>query len=207
MAAPNLTGFAAELYDRLGPWTEPDEANEYALAILAKALGAPWRDVDEVAVPTGDQSLSWGKLLNVDVTPEWALPWLAMWAGVKLSGPFTDDGQKRQRIRAHDVTNRGTVAGLRSAVQATLEGTKAVNVYERDSSAYHLQVVVYDSETPDPVAAEAAARSMKAAGLVMTFVVAPGWTISAMEAAYSGQTITDLEGDYASLADLEANLP
>jgi hypothetical protein len=77
---------------------------------------------------------------------------------------------------------------------------------ERDGSPYRVTVDVYAAQTPNPALAEAAARSQKPAGLVMTFNVLPGWAIGEMEAAYIGQTIADLEGDYPTVNDLETHL-
>ena len=44
-------------------------------------------------------------------------------------------------------------------------------ILPRTTSAWTLTVVVRTSECPDPAASERAARSQKASGLVMTFVV------------------------------------
>lgn len=179
MPAPVLEGFAADLYDRLAPWADADAAGGYALAWLCAAVGDQFRDVDAAA-------LDWTVMFNPDTAPEWALRWLAQFAGVQFE-PTLTVAQQRDRIRSGNALLRGTLAAIRSAAALYLTGTKYVAVRERYlGDAYQLRVVTRASETPNAALVEQTIRAVKPAGLVLTYTAA------------TGQTYNDLANDYAT---------
>lgn len=198
--APLLEPFAQDLYRSLRPIPQVDHALEH----IAQAVGRIFQPIDDLVRDT-EAGVGWSVLLDPDRIPASGLPWLAQFNGTRLT-PAMTEAERRAAIRANGF-GRGTIGALREAVASTLTEPRFVRIFERDEgSAYHLTVAVYGTQTPDPAAAERAARSQKAVGLRMAFRVDAGWTIGEMEAAYAAQTIADFEGDFVNLADLEGNV-
>lgn len=191
MAAPELEGFAADLYERLAPWSHADADNGYALALLCQAVGAQWDEIEAVVRTGGDGTIGWVRIMDPDVTPSFALEWLAQWAGVTTLRGISDADQ-RTRVRSTDGVHRGTRDALIAAAQAHLTGTKLVVLVERDSSPYHFTVATRSSETPDSDAAEAALLAQKPAGLVMDYASVDGeiWPEAAATWAGVDPTLT-----------------
>jgi hypothetical protein len=103
--------------------------------------------VAQVFDPDGDVP-PLAPILALELCPDWALPWLAQWVGIRIpSGMSATDA----RALIGDVSGfaRGTPASLRAAVQTTLTDSKTVWFRERDGSPYRLEVVTLTSETPD----------------------------------------------------------
>lgn len=155
------------LYEQAAPLAYADEANGYALAHVAAAIGAMWQDVYDL-VSDSDNGPGWSSLVDIDRVPAIALPWLAQLAGVRLLIGASEAVQRAQ-VAAADGRNRGTVAAIVAAGQLTLTGMKIVNVTERSGSAYRLTITTRPSETPDPTATLKALMAAKPAGLLLTY--------------------------------------
>lgn len=122
--------------------------------------------------------------------------WTAQFLGVQVADS-ADDATVRALIRDRPSFRRGTVGALVAAAQTYLTGTKYVTVIERDGgNAYAVRVQVFTEEVTDAVAAEAAVRAQKPAGLVLTFQIVPMSSYSALE-AQTAQTYTSLEAETA----------
>jgi len=87
----------------------------------------------------------WSAILDVTRCPTNCLPWLAQLVGVRLD-PAGDDTSWRAAITSEQGFARGTVDRLRAAALPFLTGTQTVNIFERDTSPYHLTVTVYSDE-------------------------------------------------------------
>lgn len=205
MPAPVLTGPAAKLAEYLQPWMVDDPDNGSPFAWIAYALGGMFTDVEDVVrYDDVNEAPGWARLADPENAKAWQLPWVAQLAGQRLDPRLPAD---TQRALLHpDANKRGTAGAIIAAVQTVLTGTKHVELYERVTTAYRHTVVTRTDETPDPDLVEAILASplVKPVGHWFTHSVVDGWTIGEMETAYSGMTIGDLEGDYATIGDLEA---
>jgi hypothetical protein len=80
-----------------------------------------------------DGTPGWAILLDPDLCPAEALPYLAQFVGVKLPEGLTE-AQQRFRIKATDGFNRGKPSAIIAAAQQFLTGNKTVIIRERDPS-------------------------------------------------------------------------
>lgn len=163
---------AEEVYEAAAPIVADDEANGWAALILAEALSRPFRELAAVFHARGDLD-AWDALWLVDDAPEFALGWLAQFHGVRLPQGMTG-AVARDFIRNAGGLNKGTPEAIRAAVRPTLTGQRRVSVYPRYGAPTGVLIVTYTAETPDPVAAEAAARAALPAGYQLTYEVRTG---------------------------------
>lgn len=203
MAVPDVPDAAEELLDELAVCQPGDEQRGSPFRLLVGAIAVALGPLHDLVRDTEDGP-GWSAIADPDRTPD--PQFTAQLNGVVLTRGASDE-QHRSELRIGAGLRRGSPGALREAVQATLTGARQVTIIERDGDPYELLVISYEDETPDPDAAEAAARSQKPAGLLLTYRVDPGWSIGQLEAAYAGLTIADLEADFASVGALESNLP
>jgi hypothetical protein len=173
MTAPVHTPIGARLRERTQPLAPDDASNGYAHAHLCEGIGRMLAQVAEVFDPEGDVP-PFAPLLDPALCPAWALPWLAQLVGVRLPAGTSESAA---RAMISDVAGfaRGTRAAMTASIAPLLTDTKTVYFRERDGSAYRLEVVTLTSETPDPVAVEAALRSQKPGGLVLSYRTVASW--------------------------------
>lgn len=208
MSAPVLTPPAQRLVDWAAPWLEEDAENDYAFTWVLSVVGDMFNDVEQVVRTDPDTGApGWARLFDPDNAPAFALPYTAQAAGQPYD-PNADADTQRPTLHP-DANKRGTPGTIKAAVGKVLTGTKRVVLVERVTTAYRHTVVTFTDETPDPdaVVAILANPLIKPVGHWFTHEVADGWLIDDMETAYTGQTIGDLEGDYSTISDLEANTP
>lgn len=196
MAAPAVAQVATDLYDELGHTQPADEALGWPFLLYLNAAAIALGELPDI-VRDSDDHVGWSAVLDPARCPVYALPWLAQFAGVRLTPGATEE-QHRAEITAPPAFQRGTPAAMRAAATLTLTGTARVRITERDGSPYALSVRTYESETPDPVEAERLIRSQKPAGLVLTYDLAMGWDWSelvAWNATENGGTWAGLVAD------------
>jgi hypothetical protein len=118
----------------------------------------------------------------------------------------------RQRIASTDGFQRGTVAALRGAAQATLTGAKTVLLRERDHDpadtpnyAYYLTVTTYTSQTPNPAATLAALLAQKPGGIVLTYHTLAGQDYLTLRTNHA--TYNDVRTTYASYDAVRTDTP
>ena len=171
-----------EVFDNLGPWARADESGE--LLAFVRALVEPLAFVDDVVRDT-DEYVGWGTLMDVDVAPVWALPWLAQFVGVSY---VYGESEASQRIRIKEASgfHRGTPAAIIGAARQHLTGTRRVELYERDGSPWVFRVRTYTSETPDPAKVQAAVLALKPAGLVFNYELQAGIEINGLVGTIDG---------------------
>lgn len=199
MSRPTVPSVSEEWYRELAVTQPGDDKRGWPLLILLGALGSAFGRLHDVVRDT-NAGLGWTGPLDPARCPGWALPWLAQFAGVKLT-PGMAEAQQRAQITAPPAYERGTRAGMTAAVQATLTGTKSVTILERASGdPYALTVVVRTSETPDTAAAQAAALAQKPIGLILTFVVSNAPIYDEATRTYDG--VTSATYDAATIADV-----
>jgi hypothetical protein len=179
---PVHTSLGARLRERTQPLAPNDELYGYAHAHLCEALARMLEQVGDVFDPEGDVP-PLAPILDVELCPDWALPWLAQLVGVVLpAGVDPDDA----RTLIADVAGfaRGTPESLRAAAGLFLTGDKTVMFRERDPTGadppYTLEVVTVASETPDPAAVLRALLAQKPGGIVLNYRTVAGWDYQQM---------------------------
>jgi hypothetical protein len=207
VTAPTVSPLAAQVYADLWPLAVGDEDRGWALLLLIGLLAQPFAEVDELVGETNDGP-GWSILFDVDRTPGKWLAFPAALIGARPAEGLTDD-QRRNHIKEVGGVQRGTPAAIQSAARAHLSGMQRVTFLERDGGAWRDTLITYTAETPDPAAVVAAITdpTIKPAGRKITHRVDPGWTVGQLEAAYSTRTVGDIEAGFATVGDLESNLP
>ena len=148
---PELAPTGERLRDRTAPLAPHDDRYGYAHAYLCGSLGAIFDEVAEVFDPEGDIP-PMAPLLDPELCPDWALPWLAQFVGIVLPAGIPPD-DARALIHSVYGFRRGTPAAMRAAAALYLTGTKTVNFRERDPDSpdppYTLEVVTLEDELPE----------------------------------------------------------
>jgi len=209
----NLTpeSFAERLYLSLAPVAQLDPTVGWSLLILCNALGQMFQLLDDLVRDT-PEGPGWSPLLDLERCPDVALPWLAQFVGTRLLAGSTSDDQ-RARIASTDGFKRGTAAALRGAAASTLTGSKRVVFRERNGNkatqpidyAYFLDVITYDSETPNPAATQAALLAQKPGGIVLTYRHTPGQDYQSVRDGYA--TYTAVHAAYPTYDALRNDTP
>lgn len=199
-----------QLRDALGQALNRDADGQPNATLLAwlDGPGHLLGDVDDFARDT-DTTEGWVWLLDPDATPREALAWLAQFGGVRLRDGL-DEASQRLRVKETAGQKRGTVEAVAGAARQELTGDRVVRIYERTRSdgqpdPYHLWVVTYEADTPDPDAVRDALEEQKPAGLVLFYEVRAGATYAEVAADFA--TYADLATFFASYADLRTYQP
>ena len=203
MTRPATSTLGEALYARLEPVASQDEALGWPLLIYCQALAEMGRQVEELVRPDDPARDAWDPLLDVDLSPDWNLPYIAQFVGVRLTPDGTPD-QWRAQIKGVGGFKRGTPAAMIEAVRATLTGTRYVGLIERDGDQDHLTVTVRSVEAPNPSATQAAAMSQKAAGLILNFIVSATITYTEAESRWGALPAANVEAMFATGNDAEA---
>jgi len=207
---PVMSTWGERLRERTQPLQPNDELYGWTHAILCEALAQPYLQVIELIDPP-EPYPPWGPLFDLDACPDWALPWLAQVVGIRLPAGTTRE-QAVRIIREAAGHNVGTVNAIRVSLQATLVSSHppappTVYFRERDGSAYRLEVVTLDPETPDPALTRAVLEAVIPGGLVLDYRSIEGWDYQAMTDLYApAGTYADLSSDYATYRDLRENM-
>lgn len=164
-----------------------------AIAVMSKR--------SQEALRWDERGSGWRRMLDPTRCPAWALPWVAQLVGSPNLAGLTEE-QQRAVVVDSPTLRRGTPAAIRAAAQMHLTGTAEVFIAERVDSAYTLLVQTHTSQTPDPDLVEAAVRSAKPAGLVLTYVCSDDLLIGVFEDAPEWMTIAAFEAD-ATFTDID----
>lgn len=188
MARPVVTPTTEEAYASLGPWTAQDESLDWPLLRFLDSLMRQLDEVEQLSRDT-DAYVGWGRLLDLQDTPDNALPWLAQFVGVV---PLQGLDPASQRIRIGDAAGwkRGAPGAIKAAAQQVLTGTRRVDLFERDGSAYRFRIRTYAGETPDAEKVRQAVLELKPAGLVFTYEIQQGPTLNELSGTIDAQTGT-----------------
>lgn len=185
-----------EIYGDLAPLVDMYGDPSGQLQIFARAFGRMLQPVDDIAKDGPNGENGWGQIFNLELAKDEWLFWLGQWVGYlvpqKAVGVTQADwsAQQRARIVSRSAHRRATIDILREVVQEHLNDPKDVVIQERDGSANHITVYIYDTQISDSAAAaEAAARSQKAAGLIMDFSVLVGADYALLHASNASYNI------------------
>lgn len=208
MSRPEVSDAAEELFEALDPaFTTPDEANGWALLHLCAALVGG--DIDQVHSYVTDGPLdepSWQILLDPDRCPAEALPYLAQFAGARLTPDMSED-QRRDAIRSPEVFRRGTPGHIVAITKRRLTGTKTVFLTERYTGlAYRMQVLTLQHETPSAELTEAELRrESKPIGITLFFNDEIVWDWTEVQTQYA--TWAEATAAFDTWLDFRTNLP
>ncbi len=198
MPEPDHTPIGARLRERTQPLAPDDESYGWAHAFLCEAIGRMYKQVAEVFDPEGDAP-PLAPILDPELCPAWALPWLAQLVGVQLPAGTPED-TARAMIVARQGFQRGTPAAMEAAVAALLTGSQIVWFRERDGGAYQLEIVTLTGQTPDPAAVERALLTQKPGGIVLRYRTVDAWDYQQMTT--EGGTYADQSAAFATYIDL-----
>lgn len=194
---------AEEMYSQLPQsLRDIDITSGYALLVYLGAIGQMLQNLDYLAhAPVG--GTLWQNLVDLDLAPDYALPWLGQFVGVKVDTALPAADQ-RQQIRDHVGWGRGSVSTFKASARPSLTGTKTVDITERTTDADHFTVNTYSDETPDEDATLALLVAAKPAGLIMTYIVLVG---SPAGATYGdlydrGLTYGDIYDEFETYGDI-----
>lgn len=151
-SSPVLASFAAELYDSLGPAaSDPDEANDYAMAHLAAAIGAMWQPLADIVDP--EDTPGWSAAVDPDRAPAAWLPWLGQLGGVRVP-KGTPEQIARPLVKRVAGQRRGRPPTILDAAKSLLLEPKRAILRERHDvttpgdAAYHVTLQVRASDVP-----------------------------------------------------------
>lgn len=171
--APTLSALGARLQERTEPLAPTDSDHGWVHAHLCEAIMVMLAEVADIYDPA-DPLPPAAPLLDPELAPDWALPWVGQLVGVYVPPSATPE-QARQLITSVAGWKRGTPAALRAAAQMFLSGNQTVIFRERDSGdPYRLEVVTLTGETPSPAATQAALLAQKPAGIVLSYRTVEG---------------------------------
>jgi hypothetical protein len=177
-----------EVWESLGQAMVSQDAvaGGVGLALLDAAV-APLVPVEQIVRDT-DDGPGWSRELDPTLTtrPRWA----AQFTGDTPPAGLTDE-QVRERLTTRPHQKRGRPASIAAAVRTVLTGSRRVDLFERDGSAYRLRIRTYERETPDPAAVVAAAEAAKPGGLLISYEVFAGAEYDERDARYPSYDALD----------------
>jgi hypothetical protein len=182
MSYPDYTALGRRLQDRTSQLQQEDVDAQYGYVHGHLSEGM-MRGLQQLAqlVDPDDPYVPWEPLFNVDICPDWALPWLAQCVGVRLPSTVTPD-QARDLIRGIGVQNRGTTKAIREAGNILLIGDQQMYFRERDGGdPYRLEIVVSETDIVpgDEVRLQNLYASQIPAGIVFDFHTVQTWDYQA----------------------------
>lgn len=203
MPAPELSALGERLRERTAPLAPTDAQHGWAHALLCEAIMVMGEQVADIYDPP-DPIPPGAPLMDPELCPDWALPWLGQLVGAQLPAGATPE-QARELISSVVGWKRGTPAALEAAAAMYLTGNKAVYFRERDGGdPYALEVVTLVGETPDPQATLAALMAQKPGGILLRYRTVAGQDWQAVKD--SGRTWRQARTHYAIWRDLRDNV-
>ena len=205
MGAPRTEAQVEEYVYRLLPdYVRDDDSGTLATFLgkaTASAMGPALRLAD---VGDPDTSVTGtAELANPDAAPRTWLAWLGWLVGIDLD--TIPDAEKRAAIsQSSSLQRRGSKRSIIRATQRELTGSKSCRVYWNLSGTdpYLITVVTLTAQTPDSVAALAAAVTEKPAGIDLDLQTVTGATYAELAAEYADyDAVAAAFTDYDDLGD------
>ncbi|MBI1377259.1 MAG: hypothetical protein GC157_07235 [Frankiales bacterium] len=204
MTAPALHPAAEQVYRLLPDYIRAaDPDTDWTLRRFVGAAAVGLEQVNEFLTLVDPDTSVTGtcELVNAAAIPSAWLAWLGWLVGVDTSLiPAADVRDAVQN--AATTQRRGSTGAIRDVVQRTLTGSKSCRVYSNLSGTdpYLITVITQTAQTPDPVAALAAAWTEKPAGVDLELQTVAGSIYSEIASAFTDYS--DLAGAFATYQDL-----
>jgi hypothetical protein len=128
---------------------QTDDLDAYTAAIAAM-----WAQTDLFLADPDNDVVDYQALVDVDLAPTWALPWLAQLVGERIPVGYTDT-QARDWIRNSPKWIRGTPAGIWNAVKRVLLPGASMQMRERwnpntsTADPDWISILTWATQTPD----------------------------------------------------------
>ena len=181
----NITRTGQRLFDLLPEYVRDADTNAELLRFLASIGDAAHpvaKFIDDADPDTSASGTS--EPVNPATAPAGWLPWLGWLIGVPVTGMDTTNARwylSRAGAQAH-----GSAAGIQSAVQATLSGTRYCLVTTAvGGDPWAIEVQVDSSEVTDSAATLRAALREKPAGANLTLTSSTPVTYDDLDTAYT----------------------
>lgn len=198
-----LTTAGQRLYDAVGPLMKQDAANGFAGMILCGALATMLDPV--VAIVSDDQDSGlpgWAPVFDTVTNPQW-LDWRGQFVGVTRPAGIDDAGME-MLVQHPTGFNRGSVAAMKTAMQATLTGTLTVLINTRVGAApFVMTAATFTSETPNPQATLLALQSQMPAWMQFTYSTVTGGSYAVLAASHASYTL--MEAAHTHYSDIPVN--
>lgn len=165
---------AQEVYDKLEPYAEVDEANGWALRSLVESITKMYLDVDDLVRESVTDDPGWSALFDSARVPPEAMPWLAQIIGNTLQAGDSLAVTRDKLKWAESGIQRGSLETMKRAAARLLTGNKTIVVTERVGDAWHFSIRTRTAETPSSAAVLAALTASKPAGLIMDYATFTG---------------------------------
>lgn len=192
-----------------------DENNSFVAGLVEAALaGAERLGIAAWGIP----DRPWAGIADPAACADWALDYAAQVTLATRAIPRrqldeTDEEyftRARERVLYPPQRSAGTERAIRDAARPWLAGTRAMRIVHRVGDEWHFEVRVREDEVLNEAALLAAIDDpeiLLAGTKPVLTLVTPGepWTIGEMEDLYAGRSLAELEADFASIAELEAN--
>lgn len=209
--APDHTPLGEIFAERYSPLQPPDvdAQHDYAYGHLAEAMMRPFEQLAELIDPP-DPYEPWTPLFFVDITPDWALPWLGQVVGVQIPATATPE-QAREIIKSLSFEEVGKPAAIKAALALTLDYPEGEEPYiyfrEREPNAYCLEIVTLVEQTPDPAQSLRAIQSQLPAAIKLSFRQIAGWDYQALtDEAWLYSVLPTTFDTYREMSDNDRNV-
>jgi hypothetical protein len=194
VTAPALGSVARRAHNSLGHLSPGDDLRGYPFAHFLEGLGRLLQPFDDIVREQADGVDGLAAFLDPDRAPVWALPYIAMSAGVRLPRGLAAAAQ-REAIKQNPAQDRGTLPALNGAARRYLTDPENATVYvlEQHGGPHIVTVTTFAEQTPDPAKVQAAlrARDFKPLGIRVNHSAVVGGDL---------QTLRDTHLDLAEIA-------
>lgn len=198
-----MTDFTDTLLERFAPYMTPD------LQDYLTVVGSMWDELDSYA-GLYDEDLGWATVLDADLVPAPALPYLAQFLGERLPLGLSE-AESRQWIKDRPNQKRGSVTGIVRAARRTLTGSRSVTLLERTGSGTggetvedKITVHTYTSETPDSARVLRDLYSNVPADIKLDYTVTTGQIWGDVKAHYATWAL--VTAHYATWNEVRADI-
>lgn len=166
---PALGDLTDEVYASVEPLDPQAELTAFSLYIYVGAIVSMYQQAADYGRDSNGRP-GWSVLMDIDTCPDEALPWLAQFVGVDITG--LDPADARAKMIDQPNRRRGTPGRLSEAIADTLTGTRTVTILERNNGTgvdapFEITVLTNPTETPNRALTVSVAEQEKFATLIL----------------------------------------
>lgn len=181
-----------------------DDLSDYVAAIATM-----WNEVELYQADPSDDVVSWQALLDVDLAPFAALPWLAQCVGERIPVGY-NDAQARDWIRNSPTWIRGTPQGIWNAVKRVLTPGAVLMMRQRHKldgtfDVDWIALLTYAAQTPDIALVRRALRLNVPADIMIDYQLAAAATWGGVHS--TSATWAAVKATYPTWADVQGSFP